>query len=41
MPSLDKPRASTSGSAEPSDFAHARGEARGARPIDSSSPYSN
>jgi serine/threonine protein kinase len=40
-PSLEKPRSSTSGLAEPSDFAHSRGTARGARPIDSSSPYSN
>jgi serine/threonine protein kinase len=40
-PSLEKPRPATSGLAEPSDFAHSRGTARGARPIDSSSPYSN
>jgi serine/threonine protein kinase len=39
--SPEKARPSTSGPGVPSDFAHGRGTAQVARPIDSSSPYSN
>lgn len=39
--SPEKPRPSTSGPDRPSDFAHGRGTAQVARPIDTSSPYSN
>lgn len=39
--SLEKPRPSTGVPAQPSDFSHGRGTAQSARPIDSSSPYSN